>query len=108
MLGDKKCSDTGDPGGEPLMSMKERLEQVARLLEAIDSARTEHGDPELFLQAESVLIGRELAEIEQEWRPSPPPADLLVVHFPSGRSLTEAEVEALADYIASWIQNEND
>ena len=50
------------------MTVRERLVIGARLLVSIDAARTKRKAPNLFTAVEHEIIGRELDELESEWR----------------------------------------
>jgi hypothetical protein len=53
------------------MTVRERLGIGARLLVSIDAARTKRKAPNLFTAVEHEIIGRELDELESEWRANP-------------------------------------
>lgn len=50
------------------MTTRERLACVARMLDLIDAQRQSKGDPGIFAAVEGKIIGRELNELETEWR----------------------------------------
>ena len=51
-----------------LMTTRERLERGARMLERIDAQRQSKGNPGIFAAVEGKIVGRELNELETEWR----------------------------------------
>ena len=51
-----------------LMTTRERLECGARMLDRIDAQRQSKGDPGIFAAVEGRIVGRELDELETEWR----------------------------------------
>ena len=53
------------------MTITERLVIGARLLISIDAARIKRKAPNLFTAVEHEIIGRELNELESEWRANP-------------------------------------
>jgi hypothetical protein len=53
------------------MTVRERLVIGARLLVSIDAARIKRKAPNLFSAVEHEIIGRELDELESEWRENP-------------------------------------
>ena len=50
------------------MTTRERLECGARMLDRIDAQRQSKGDPGIFAAVEGNIVGRELNELEAEWR----------------------------------------
>jgi len=50
------------------MTTRERLERGARMLERIDAQRQSKGDSGIFAAVEAKIVGRELDELETEWR----------------------------------------
>ena len=50
------------------MTMRERLAYGARMLDLIDAQRRSKGDPGIFAAGEGKIVGRELNELETEWR----------------------------------------
>ncbi|MCC6367615.1 MAG: hypothetical protein IT165_29180 [Bryobacterales bacterium] len=50
------------------MTTRERLECGAHLLDRIDAQRLSKGDSGIFAAVESKIVGRELDELETEWR----------------------------------------
>ena len=50
------------------MTTRERLARGARMLDRIDAQRQSKGDPGIFAAVEGKIIGRELNELETEWR----------------------------------------
>ena len=50
------------------MTTRERLACGARMLDLIDAQRQSKGDPGIFAAVEGKIIGRELNELETEWR----------------------------------------
>ena len=50
------------------MTTRERLECGARMLELIDAQRQSKGDPGIFAAVEGKIVGRELNELEPEWK----------------------------------------
>lgn len=50
------------------MTTRERLACVARMLDLIDAQRQSKGSPGIFAAVEGKIIGRELDELETEWR----------------------------------------
>jgi hypothetical protein len=50
------------------MTTRERLECGARMLDRIDAQRQRKGDPGIFAAIEAKIVGRELDELETEWR----------------------------------------
>ena len=50
------------------MTTRERLECGARMLDRIDARRQSKGDPGIFAAVEGKIVGRELDELEAEWR----------------------------------------
>lgn len=50
------------------MTTRERLECSARMLDRIDAQRQIRGDPGIFAAVEGRIVGRELDELEKEWR----------------------------------------
>ena len=50
------------------MTTRERLECGARMLDRIDAQRQRKGDPGIFAAVEAKIVGRELDELETEWR----------------------------------------
>ncbi len=57
----------------PQESLKERLELGAIILNLIDRLRQERQDPHVGLGIERLVIGRELTELEENLKVSPPP-----------------------------------
>ena len=53
------------------MTVRERLVIGARLLVSVDAARIKRRAPNLFKAVEHEIIGRELDELESEWRANP-------------------------------------
>ena len=52
------------------MTTRERLACGARMLDRIDEQRQSKGDPGIFAVVEGQIVGRELNELETEWRAS--------------------------------------
>jgi hypothetical protein len=50
------------------MTTRERLACGARMLDRIDAQRQSKGDPGIFAAVEGQIVGRELNELETEWR----------------------------------------
>ncbi len=50
------------------MTTRERLEYGERMLERIDAQRQSKGDPGIFAAVEGRIVGRELDDLETEWR----------------------------------------
>jgi len=50
------------------MTTRDRLECGARMLDCIDAQRQSKGDPGIFAAVEAKIVGRELDELETEWR----------------------------------------
>jgi hypothetical protein len=50
------------------MTTRERLASGARMLDRIDAQRQSKGDPGIFAAVEGQIVGRELNELETEWR----------------------------------------
>ncbi len=50
------------------MTTRERLECGARMLEGIDAQRQSKRNPGIFAAVEGKIVGRELNELEAEWR----------------------------------------
>ena len=69
------------------MTRRERLECGARMLERIDAQRQSKGDPGIFAAVEGNIVGRELNELEAEWRANPEmPGVLPRPNFSGGRN----------------------
>ena len=50
------------------MTTRERLECGAQMLDRIDAQRQSKSDPGIFAAVEGKIVGRELDELETEWR----------------------------------------
>ena len=50
------------------MTTRERLASGARMLDRIDAQRQSKGDPGILAAVEGQIVGRELNELETEWR----------------------------------------
>ncbi len=50
------------------MTTRERLASGARMLDRIDAQRQSKGDLGIFAAVEGQIVGRELNELETEWR----------------------------------------